>query len=291
MAQQPPRSFNNEDYDPFEMREEDEIVPSHCPPIQPAYFQATKGPVSPSTTPQRDIYTTSKEVSALDTPAPTHPHHLSPLPVPHKKRHLGEKIHQKVGQNWRKRYGGKWAFYDGVHRVFLPRPGPTTEDPETLAHQQQAYYGHDEAATWDEPKGEVVKNAQGMYEYRNEFHQIDHKFVDTAVYLSPTNSVPRRLVVQATGAVLREVEAGADTGDWIRTRIRGNVPLVLQISEWALRPLDKNRWWNKLDGALRMLAVSVPLQIMVAIPGLSEGLEDSEVADSYTDHPGYHCTS
>lgn len=279
-----PRSFYNEDYDPFEMRGEDEIVASQVQPVQPSYSQATKAPTSQSTTPQREIYTTSREISALDTPAPAHyqQHHH------HHKFHLGEQVQEKASKNLRKRYGGRWAFYDGLHRVFLPRPAPNT-DPETVA-QQQAYH-YDEAKTWDEPKGQVVKSAEGMYEYRNEFYQIDHKFLDTAVYLSPTNYVPRRLVVQATGHVLREVEGGADTGDWIRTRISGNVPVVLKISEWALRPLDKDRWWNKLDGGLRMLAVSFPLQVMLAMPGFSDAFDDAEVADSYTDHPGYHCKS
>lgn len=273
-VQIPPQNFDNEDYDPFEMRDEDEILSSQPQP-QPQFPQPTKAPGrQPSV--QREIYATSKEVATLDTPAP----------VQHEWFHLSRKtLHEKVSDNLRKRYRGKWAFYNGPRRVFLPRPPPQA-DPETVAHRQAHEY--DEAGSWDEPRGQVVKNDEGMYEYRNEFYQIDRKYVDTAVYLSPTNYVPRRLVVQATRAVLAEVEAGADTGDWIRTRISGNVPLILKVSEWALRPLDRRRWWNKVDAGLRMVLVSVPLQLMLALPGFSD-YSDSEVAESYTDHPGYHC--
>lgn len=253
--------------------------------------RATKTPDTYTTTtttttpPQRQILTSSREVTGLDTPALTyqqqqlqnHHHHGSGF-------HIREKAHEKVGKNLRKRYAGKWTLYN-FHRVFLPRQ-PASVDPETVAQRQ--VYDYDEAKTWDEPKGQVVKNAEGMYEYRNEFYQIDQKFVDTAVYLSPTNYVPRRLVVQATGQVLDEVENGADTGDWIRTRISGNVPLILTISEWALRPLEKGRWWNKLDAGLRLVIVSFPLQLMLVLPGFSS-YDDAEIADSYTDHPGYHC--
>lgn len=274
MAHITPPIFNNEDYDPFEMRDEDEI---HISP--PQYPQATKAPSpspSPSTHPtaQREVITTSREVTGLDTPAHHDWLHLGKTPT----------WHEKVNQNFRKRYRGNWTFFH-LRRVFLPRQ-PQHLDPEAVAQKQT--HDYDEAHSWSEPEGHVVKNAEGKYEYRNEFHQIDRKYVDTAVYLSPTNYVPRRLVVQTTDERLREIEAGADTGDWIRTRIQGNVPTILKVSEWALRPLDKGRWWNKLDAGLRMLMVSFPLQVMLALPGFS-GYDDDETADSYTDHPGYHC--
>lgn len=286
MAYLSPRSFNNDDYDPFEMRAEDEMTN----PSSPQYPRASKSPSTPVTT-QREVYTTAREISTLDTPAPKQQqqqhHHRRHHDYQHKV-HVGEKVREKVSKNWRKRYGGRWTLSHRLHRVFLPRLKHSDTDPETAAQWQA--YEYDEATTWEEPKGQVVKNANGEYEYRSEFHKIEHKFIDTAVYLSPTNFVPRRLVVQATGHVLAHVEAGADTGDWMRTRISGDVPHILTLSEWALGPLKNGRWWNKLDAGLRMLAISFPLQVMLAMPEFS-GYDDADVAESYTDHPGYHCES
>lgn len=266
-AQTPARSLHNDDYDPFEMRSEDEIG---SPPFQ--YPQ----PSPPRPTVPKELWTSSKEIPGPETPAP---------PASHEKGSLTAQAREKVSRNLLRRYGGKWTLYR-FHRVFLPRPPPNS-DPEALAQTQAHQY--DEAQTWDDIKGEVVKNTEGLYEYRNEFHEIDHKYVDTAVYLSPTNYVPRRLVVQAAGHVLRDVAAGADTGDWIRTRIRGSVPLVVTMSEWALAPLQRGHWYRKVDGALRVLLVSIPVQLMLTMPWVYSEIDDPAIVDSYTDNPGYHC--
>lgn len=172
-----------------------------------------------------------------------------------------------------------------MRRVLWPRHQVDT-DPETVMHRQATDF--EEAHSWEDPKGEVVKTDDGKYEYRNEFHQVRGKFRDTAVYLSPTRVLPRRLVVQATGPVLARVGADADTGDWIRTNVKGSVPTVLKVSEWALRPLDSGRWWDKIRAALRMVVVSVPLQLMLALP-FSDWDSDSEMAYSYTEFQGFHC--
>lgn len=293
--QQPPPSamaaLDTDDYDPFEMRAEQEDKFTSPSPRAPHYPRATsnstpdKPAATSSSTSQQKVYTTATEIPALDTPALEQHHH---------RHHTGEKASSspsplsKVTSNLRKRYSGRWAWYD-LRYVFLPRYEPGT-DPEAAALQQASQY--DEAVKWEERKGgQVVKGADGRYEYRNEYYESDHKFIDTAVYLSPTNSVPRRLVVQATSDVLARVKAGAHTGDWIRTRINSDVPFMVTLSEWALRPLDKPQWWNKLDAGLRVLAVSLPLQAMLVLPGFSGYDDDADIADSYTDHPGYHCTS
>ncbi|ROW08342.1 hypothetical protein VMCG_03075 [Cytospora schulzeri] len=192
----------------------------------------------------------------------------------------------KIRENLEKRFRGQWAFHH-TRRVFWPRP-PANADPEALSHGYHTEAGQD----WGNgPRGGVVRTGDGKLEYRNELDQVVAKYRDTAVYLSPTHALPRRLVVQATGTVLRDAESGddsaAETGDWIRTHIRGNVPAVLKMSEWALGPLGTGRWWDKVDGFLRMLLVSVPLQVMMALPSNSDW-EDSDIADSYTDFPGYY---
>lgn len=196
----------------------------------------------------------------------------------------GRTTHEKVQRNLEKRFQNRWAFYH-MRRVLWPRHQANT-DPETIIHRQATDF--EEAHSWEDPKGEVVKTDDGKYEYRNEFHQVRGKFRDTAVYLSPTRVLPRRLVVQATGPVLARVGDEADTGDWIRTNVKGSVPTVLKVSEWALRPLDSGRWWDKIRAALRMVVVSVPLQLMLALP-FSDWDSDSEMAYSYTEFQGFHC--
>ena len=62
----------------------------------------------------------------------------------------------------------------------------------------------------------------------------------------------------------------------------------LKVSEWALRPLDSGRWWDKIHAALRMVVVSVPLQLMLALP-FSDWDSDSEMAYTYTEFQGFHC--
>lgn len=187
----------------------------------------------------------------------------------------GKTPEQKVQENYASRFSGKRGFKH-FRRVHYPHRQPGL-DPEKI-HGNQA-----EAEDWETDKGEVVK-IDGKYAYRNEFHQISRKFEDVAVYLSPTNYIPRRLVVQATRHVIK---SKLGTGDWIRTSVSGNVPWVLQIAEWALGPFSKPGFLHKLDGSVRMLAVAVPLQVMLAIPGLSTW-EDDETADTYTDYPGYY---
>ena len=53
---------------------------------------------------------------------------------------------------------------------------------------------------------------------------------DLQRYIDPTDGKPRRLIVQATRAVLAE-----RTGDWRRTKIKGNAPIMLRLSNWALK--------------------------------------------------------
>ncbi|KAI1847079.1 hypothetical protein JX265_006727 [Neoarthrinium moseri] len=132
--------------------------------------------------------------------------------------------------------------------------------------------------------GSLKKDDEGKFEYLNQFGQKSSKYSDVSVYLSPTNFIPKRLVVQSTDYVLRNKLA---TGDWRRRQVNGDVPTVLAISEWALGPFGQKAWWHKVDGSLRLLVVCVPLQICLAWPGASSW-KDEDTIDTYTDFPGYH---
>lgn len=263
MARITAQNLSSEDFDPYEMQEDSvQQNPSSS-------YIATPG------IKDQVVHTTSeKRVVAAPAPQPSWRPWTTKTP------------REKMNDNLRKRYRGKWGFHN-MRRVFLPRT-PANSDPETVVQDHEAEFHR--ADTWQDPKGEVVKTKDGKYEFRNEFHTVDAKYRDTAVYLSPTNTIPRRLVVQSARDVLQSMEAGAETGDWIRTRMKGSVPTVLKMSEWALGPLEKKGWWHTIDALGRMLIISFPLQCMLAIPGMAAWESDGGMADSYTDHPGYHCT-
>lgn len=267
---------STDDFDPYEMPQDE---PIHASSLSIQYISGPSPPPRAGTTHKDSTQqATEKPTDRGTNRSASRSRLLSWTWAP---RTVSEKLRANIEQRFR----GRWARHN-ISRVLWPRP-PADTDPETLSH------GHYTEAKggWDDPQGEVVRTADGKFEYRNEFHQIEAKYRDTAVYLSPTHALPRRLLVQATAPVLKGVEdrdAGdADTGDWVRTRIRGNVPAVLTISEWALAPLRTGRWWDKVNTLLRLLLVSVPLQVMLALSGGSES-EDDDVADAYTDFPGYY---
>ncbi|KAI0873098.1 hypothetical protein GGS24DRAFT_517910 [Hypoxylon argillaceum] len=68
--------------------------------------------------------------------------------------------------------------------------------------------------------------------------------------------------------------------------MNGDVPTALRISEWGLETFRRRGVWSKLVGTLRMLAISVPLQVLLALPNTSSW-EDGDTIDKYTDFPGY----
>lgn len=253
------QSVCNEDFDPYEMRQ-DVYDHSHEIPRQPQ--PGTKIEIYETT------HATKPSYERTRTWAPW----------------AGKSADEKVKCNLEKRFQNRWTFFH-MRRVLWPRHSAET-DPETTIQGQSPEF--EEASSWEDPKGEVVKTKDGKYEYRNEFHQVRAKFKDTAVYLSPTHALPRRLVVQATPHVLASIEAGGDSGDWIRTNVKGNVPAVLKVSEWALRPLDRGRWWDKAHSVFRMILVSVPLQLMLAMP-FSDWDSDTEMAMTYTEFQGFQC--
>ena len=124
--------------------------------------------------------------------------------------------------------------------------------------------------------------ADGKLQYTNQFSETINKYVDVDVYLSPSNSEPRRLVVQATRAVLKPSGSTQSDARWIRTGIKGDVPKALELAEWALRP----RLW--LFRTLRTMLVGLPLQVLLAFPGAEAPWETTNIEDSYRGWAGYH---
>ena len=86
--------------------------------------------------------------------------------------------------------------------------------------------------------------------------------------------------------------------EWRRTKIEGEVPIALKLSEWALgpangRPDDNGKypnqpWYTSINQFFRTLIIAVPLQIFLALPMVVHPWEEDEVDDNYLDWPGYH---
>ncbi|KAH7634668.1 hypothetical protein B0T09DRAFT_9858 [Sordaria sp. MPI-SDFR-AT-0083] len=184
---------------------------------------------------------------------------------------------QKFEENLKDRFSGKSGLRN-FRRVYLPNEGHSGES--------KVVYRVGTAEEEDiEDLGKVHK-VDGKLVYVNQFHQQTRKFLDVAVYLSPTRFTPRRLIVQATDSVIKT--RNNRRGDWIRTKVTGNVPAVLAMSEWALSPFKNQGFWAKTKGTFRIFVVAIPLQIMLAIPFLGRYDDDDEVTDTYTDYPGYY---
>ncbi|OWP05446.1 hypothetical protein B2J93_7647 [Marssonina coronariae] len=135
----------------------------------------------------------------------------------------------------------------------------------------------------------LESDEKGKYLFRNQLGQVAHKYDDVATYLSPTNYNPRRLVVQASGYVFKNQ---LQSGDWRRTKIRGSVPTVLKVAEWALRPSNADKDGNssflgRVDAFFRNILVAFPLQFMLVLPTTAKWQND-EIEDFYKDFPGYH---
>ncbi|RDW91628.1 hypothetical protein BP5796_02793 [Coleophoma crateriformis] len=134
--------------------------------------------------------------------------------------------------------------------------------------------------------------------YRNKMGLLTYKHHDVPVYLSTTTYEPRRLLIQCT----KQVWDAPSSGDWRQVKMKGSVPTVLKMAEWALRPADKRKI-VKSNGEVherrpalglvvafgRMILVGPFLQGLMALPGMTAPWEqDVETNDKYDDYPGYH---
>lgn len=147
---------------------------------------------------------------------------------------------------------------------------------------------HDGSATFDKAD-ELESDEKGRYVYRNYLGQQYHKHADVATYLSPTNYVPKRLVVQSTPYVRKKKLA---TGDWRRRKMTGSVPKVLKLAEWTLRPSNRDRngrasLLGRVQTVIRILIMGLPLQIMLSLP-ITSSWDDGDINGQYTEFPGNH---
>ena len=173
-----------------------------------------------------------------------------------------KKHHDPYLRNYEKQFTGRSAR-KYFRRIW--RPEASGIDPE-LGNLRETYiYG--------------VKYGKGQY--RNQWNKTVEKFVDVDVYLSPSSSEPRRLVVQATRGVLKLSGSEQSNTKWIRTEIEGDIPQALRMAEWALRP---KLWIYK---SLRIMLVSFPLQILLVFPGAEAPWESTDLDDDYRGWAGY----
>ena len=193
----------------------------------------------------------------------------SPFPRTRKKS-----IDEEIRENVAKQFTGKIGLknFRLVHY-----PGPQAAVDAEAAH-----------GVYD-----TTEEDNGKYVYFNRYRQEVTKYDDVAVYLSPTNAEPRRMVVQATKQIYIDRRG---SNDWIRTEVSGSVPAVLKMAEWALSPLSpskpsKHRAWHRVDATLRSLLVALPMQVMLSIMltiPILPSWEDGDVTDSYTEFHGYY---
>ncbi|KAL8968056.1 MAG: hypothetical protein Q9183_002644 [Haloplaca sp. 2 TL-2023] len=79
-------------------------------------------------------------------------------------------------------------------------------------------------------QGFPIANDQPKHRHRDIYGRVTEEQRDVLQYISPTESHPKPLMVQATKEVMKTQPAG----DWRRVKLDGHVPFVLKISEWAL---------------------------------------------------------
>ncbi|KAL8711737.1 MAG: hypothetical protein Q9220_003908 [cf. Caloplaca sp. 1 TL-2023] len=125
-------------------------------------------------------------------------------------------------------------------------------------------------------QGYPIAEDQNEYRHRDIYGRVSYQKKDVLQYISPTESCPRPLLVQATPEVMKSQPAG----DWRRVKLDGKVPLVLKVSEWALH--DGNfllRW-------LRIIIVVPAILMLLSLP-LDKAWDDSEFDESYAEFPNY----
>ncbi|KAK3955707.1 hypothetical protein QBC32DRAFT_310826 [Pseudoneurospora amorphoporcata] len=198
----------------------------------------------------------------------------------------GKDYMQKFEDNLKDKLSGK-SGHKAFRRIYFPsQPGNSQGNGIDVSGESMVVYRIGTAEAEDIDGLGKVHKIDGKLTYVNQFHQRTRKFLDVAVYLSPTRFTPRRLIVQATDHVIKTRSDRG--GDWIRTKVRGSVPLVLAMSEWALFPFKTQGFWAKTKGTFRLFVVAIPLQVLLALPFLGDYDNDDEVTDTYTDYPGYY---
>lgn len=139
---------------------------------------------------------------------------------------------------------------------------------------------------------DVGIDAKIEYRHRDFYGRVTWRPKDVQRYISPTDCAPKHLIVQAT----QEVYESHPAGDWRRTKITGNVPMILRISEWALAPSNQDgngdhrarhlfrRFFGILSMSRRVFLVTIPLMIVISLP-IEKIWVDTDFEKTYTDVP------
>lgn len=116
------------------------------------------------------------------------------------------------------------------------------------------------------------------FRHRDIMSRITHKPRDLLRYIHPNNCKPSRMLVQAT----LEVYQGSQ-GDWRRTTLKGNAPMLLSMSAWAIGQ-KKASYTNedRLEIAGRILIAMPVLVIYLVFP---TGSISKLIQPSYTPFP------
>lgn len=98
------------------------------------------------------------------------------------------------------------------------------------------------------------------FRHRDVLSRETWKPKDLLRYLSPTYGKSFRMLVQATDAASQR-----PPGDWRRTRLGGNAPTILRLSEWALKESKAARNGEVEEIFLLMgkVLVTIPLQLFL----------------------------
>ncbi|KAL9598289.1 MAG: hypothetical protein Q9219_004590 [cf. Caloplaca sp. 3 TL-2023] len=125
-------------------------------------------------------------------------------------------------------------------------------------------------------QGFPIADDETEYPHRDIYGRVTVQRKDVLQYISPSESCPRPLLVQATP----EVRKTQPAGDWRRVKLSGKVPTVLKVSEWALQNGNFCLRW------LRVILVVPAIMVLLSMP-LEKVWDDAEFDESYTEFPNY----
>lgn len=125
-------------------------------------------------------------------------------------------------------------------------------------------------------QGFPITDNETEYRHRDIFGRVTIQKKDVLQYISPSESHPRPLLVQATPDVVKNQPAG----DWRRVKLSGKVPTVLKIAEWALQDSNFCLKW------LRVIVVVPAIMVLLSLP-LEKVWDEAEFDESYTEFPNY----
>ncbi|KAI4128937.1 MAG: hypothetical protein LQ338_002489 [Usnochroma carphineum] len=189
----------------------------------------------------------------------------------------------------------KWAFW---RRDKDPFSGKKYYDAGYCYRRPKREYVEEEFI------GAPILDEEKKYRHRDIYGRITHERKDVLRYISPTESHPRPLLVQATPEVVKSEPAG----DWRRVKLKGNVPTILKVSEWALRDSSKapedsseapqdsskasqdNNRARKVSNfclkCLRVILVDPVIMVLLSLP-LEKIWDEADFDESYTEFPNY----